>query len=435
MSWGGPRSYPRAILHVDGDSFFASCEIARDPTLKGKPVITGKERGIVSAMTYDVKARGVTRGMILSEAKKLCPDAVVLPSDYETYSLFSERMYAIVRRYTPMVEEYSIDECFADLTGMRRALRMNYPSMARAIKADLQRELGMTFSVGLSATKVLAKLGSKWKKPDGITFIPLRDAKTYLGKTPAGKIWGIGPNTAAYLQKFGVYTALDFAEKNEAWVRQTLSKPAFELWRELNGEAVYEFTTEHKSSYQSIEKTRTFTPPSRDRDFIYSQLSKNVENACIKARRWDLATANIFFFLKTRDFRYHGCEVKLSNATNVPQDVMRAVSEHFPKVFRKGVLYRTTGITLMKLHDAGSAQLDLFGSAMKTEGLQHIFKSVDELSQHYGKHVVFLGSSFHAMTHLAHAGERGELTSRQTQTFKGEEGRRRLGLPMLGEVS
>ena len=434
MSWGAPYSYPRAILHVDGDSFFASCEIAKNPQLKGKPVITGKERGIVSAMTYDVKKRGVTRGMILSDARKLCPDAIILPSDYETYSIFSERMYEIVRRYSPMVEEYSIDECFADLTGLRRTLRMNYPAMARAIKRDLQRELGMTFSLGLSATKVLAKLGSKWKKPDGLTCIPLRDAKLFLQKTPAGKIWGIGPNTAAYLQKFQVETAFDFANKDEAWVKTMVSKPFFELWKELNGEAIYEFTTEHKSTYRSIEKTRTFTPPSRDRAFIFSQLSKNVENACIKARRWNLASSEIFFFLKTQDFRYHGCEVKLSHATNVPQDVMRAVSEYFAKVYRSSVLYRTTGVTLMKLRDAGTGQLDLFGAAMKTEGLQLVFKSVDELSARYGKHVVFLGSSLGALTHLAHTGERGEAANRVTNLFKGESGRRRLGLPMLGEV-
>src|SRR5581483_8401441 len=140
----------------------------------------------------------VTRGMILSEARKICPEAIILPSDYETYSLFSERMYAIVRRYTPTVEEYSIDECFADLTGLRRMHRMRYPDIALAIKVDLQRELGMTFSLGLSATKVLAKLGSKWKKPDGLTCIPLGDSKKYLAKTAAGNIWGIGPNTAAY---------------------------------------------------------------------------------------------------------------------------------------------------------------------------------------------------------------------------------------------
>src|SRR6185503_6445777 len=115
MVWGQSRSFPRAILHVDGDSFFASVEVAKNPHLRGKPVITGKERGIVSACTYEVKATGVKRGMRLDEALKLCPNAIVMPSDYETYSIFSERMYKIVRRYTPAVEEYSIDECFADL--------------------------------------------------------------------------------------------------------------------------------------------------------------------------------------------------------------------------------------------------------------------------------------------------------------------------------
>src|SRR3954470_22757085 len=148
MAWGEPRSYPRAILHVDGDAFFASCEVAKDPSLRGKPVITGKERGIVSACTYEAKALGIKRGMILSEVRKICPEAIILPSDYETYSLFSERMYKIVRRYTPELEEYSIDECFADLTGMRRVNKMPYPSMAEHIQEDLVRELGMTFSIG-----------------------------------------------------------------------------------------------------------------------------------------------------------------------------------------------------------------------------------------------------------------------------------------------
>lgn len=435
MTWGHIRSYPRAILHVDGDSFFASCEIARDPRLRGKPVITGKERGIVSACTYDVKARGVTRGMKLTDARRICPDAVILPSDYETYSLFSERMYEIVRRYSPAVEEYSIDECFADLTGMRRANHMSYPQMAEAIKKDLQTELGITFSVGLSATKVLAKIGSKWQKPDGLTLIPLSEAPQFLKKTAIEKIWGIGPNTAAYLMKYGIRTAYDFATKDEDWIKKTVSKPYFEIWQELGGTVAYELNTERKESYQSISKTRTFTPPSRDPKFVFSQLSKNVENACIKARRWNLATKDIFFFIKTQEFKFHGCEIKLGQSTNVPQDILRAIEEYFPKVFRRGVDYRTSGITLMKLHDAGSMQLDLFGAAQKTQGLQQVFESIDELSEKYGKHVVFLGSSFDAMTHTAHLGERGDVSSRVTNLFKGETARRRLSIPMLGDVN
>src|SRR5262245_46452048 len=144
------HAFPRAMVHIDGDAFFASCEQSRDPRLKGKPVITGKERGIASSMSYEAKACGVTRGMRLFDIKRLCPEAIILPSDYETYSLLSKRFFTIVRRYTPDVEEYSIDECFADLTGLRRPLRMSYERIAESIKRELDTELGFTFSVGLA---------------------------------------------------------------------------------------------------------------------------------------------------------------------------------------------------------------------------------------------------------------------------------------------
>ena len=437
MTWGQSRSFPRAIIHIDGDSFFASCEVAKNPHLRGKPVVTGKERGIVSAMTPGVKERGVKRGMKLSDVRKLVPDVIILPSDYETYSLFSERMYSIVRRYTPDVEEYSIDECFADLTGLRRALNMSYPQMAERIKHDLDSELGMTFSIGLSATKVLAKIGSKWEKLSGLTVIALRDAPQYLGKTPAGSVWGIGPNTAAYLKKYGIHTAQDFAQKDEVWVRRMLSKPYVEIWKELNGDVVDELNVRGRHTYQSLSKTKTFTP-SYDPTFVYAQLSKNIENACIKARRWHLASPEIFFFLKTQDFKYHGYEIKLSHPTCVPQDVLREVSKYFPIVFKRGVLYRATGIVLLKLADNSSAQLDLFGAVQESEGFKRVFESVDALSEKYGKHAVFLGSSFSAIRGFASGTKVQNLSvdapDRVTNLFRGETARRRLAIPSLGEV-
>ena len=432
--WGKSYNFPRAIVHIDGDSFFASVEVAKNPSLRGRAVITGKERGIVSACTYEAKKRGVIRGTKLSDALKMCPDAIVLPSDYETYSIFSERMYEIVRRYTPAVEEYSIDECFADLTGMRRVNRMNYKDMADSIQRELALELGMTFSVGLSATKVLAKVGSKWKKPNGFTTIPLNEAHHYLKKTPLTNIWGIGANTGAFLNKHGIYTAQDFVEKTEVWVKNTVAKPYYEIWRELRGDVVYELNTEKKTEYQSISKTKTFTPPSRDPAFIYSQLSKNVENACIKARRWDLVSPHVFFFLKTQDFKYHGYEIKLPYATNVPHDILREIEKFFPQVFRTGALYRASGITLTRLVRSSREQLDLFGKVKESEGVRKVFESVDEISERYGKHAVFLGSSFTAMKFGAHLGARGDLPQRTRDLFKGETKRRRLAIPMLGEV-
>ena len=119
-------SFPQAILHVDGDAFFTSVEQAMHPTLKGRPVVSGKERGIIACASYEAKALGIKRGVGLWEARKKCPDLVVLPSDYESYSIYSKRMFEIMRRFTPVVEEYSIDEGFADITGLRRLHHMSY---------------------------------------------------------------------------------------------------------------------------------------------------------------------------------------------------------------------------------------------------------------------------------------------------------------------
>jgi len=273
-------SYPHAILHIDGDAFFASCEQAGNPKLKGKPVVTGKERGIAASMSYEAKARGVTRGMRISDITKVCPDVVLLPSDYETYSLLATRFYAIVRRFTSDVEEYSIDECFADITGYRRVYRASYTQIAERIKQTLDRELGCTFSVGLAPNKVLAKVGSKWKKPSGLTAIPGRDIHLYLAQLPVEKLWGIGPNTTAFLAKHRIHTALEYARASEQWVRANLTKPFYQIWQELHGQYVMQLDTTQKDSYASIQKMKTFTPASLDPAFLFAQLSKNIENAC-----------------------------------------------------------------------------------------------------------------------------------------------------------
>ena len=208
-------------------------------------------------------------GCASGDIKRVCPEAIILPSDYETYSLLSKRLFAIVRRYTPDVEEYSIDECFADLTGLRRPLRMSYERIARAIKHDLDTELGFTFSVGLAPTKVLAKIGSKWQKPSGLTAIPGREIHLFLEQLPVEKVWGIGPQTSALLAKHRIRTALEYARQPEAWVRRMMTKPFYQIWQELNGKLVMELELTEKTSYQSIQKMKTFSPPSADKGFVF----------------------------------------------------------------------------------------------------------------------------------------------------------------------
>ena len=373
--------------------------------------------------------------MNVKEIKKICPDIIHLPSDYETYSLFSKRMFSIVRRYTEVVEEYSIDECFAEITGLRRPLKMNYQDIAAAIKKDLDNELGMTFSIGLGPTKVIAKIASKWKKPSGLTAIPGKRLPEFLRKLPIADVWGIGDQTAAYMRNFGIKTALDFTLKEPEWVKERFTKPHQEIWYELRGTSVLALDTSEKRDYKTISKTKTFTPAVSDRDFVFSQLSKNIENACIKARRHGLVSSRIFFLLRTQDYRHYGYEVKMAFPTAVPTEIIRVVGQYFHLVFNPRERYRLTGIVLADLRSGATSQLDLFGSVAKIEKVARVFDAIDLIDKKFGKHTVFTGASMAAIKGRKFAGERAAQADRKGNLFKGETARKRLGIPMLGIVN
>jgi len=425
------RSWPKAILHMDADAFFASCEQAINPKLKSRPVVTGRERGIVAAASYEAKARGIKRGMRTFEVKRICPDAVILPSDYETYSLFSVRMFEILRRFSPDVEEYSIDEAFADLTGLRQVHHGPYELIAGKIQDTIRKELGITVSIGVSLSKVLAKIGSKHKKPAGLVMIPGRDIHLYLNNLSVADVWGIGPNTAAYLFKLGIRTALEFAGKDEGFIRKHFHKPHMEIWHEMNGRSIYPVVTGSKDNYQSISKAKTFTPPSSNETFVYAQLSKNLENACIKARRHRLAAIKLIIFLKEQDFRSRGVEIKLNSPTSYPADMFSVLREGFNHIYNKDRLYRQTGVVLAGLVPDNMVQMTLFDDPVRIEKMSKIYCAVDEISERYGKHAIQHASSLPTKLQAQHEGERGDVPRRKTELFNGENTRQRVGLPVL----
>jgi DNA polymerase-4/DNA polymerase V len=424
-------SWPRAIVHIDGDAFFASCEQAVHPEYRGRAVITGKERGIVAAASYEAKARGVSRGTPLWEVKKLIPDAIIVPSDYETYSLFSKRMFAIMRRTTSLVEEYSIDEAFAEITGLRRPNRCSYETIAMRMKTAIESELGLTVSVGLSLSKTLAKVGSKWKKPAGFTAIPGRKIHQFLDKLPLEKIWGIGPSNAAYGLNLGMRTALDFARKSEDYVNRHFIKPQFETWQELNGEAVYPIVTEEKDEYATISKTKTFTPASESRDFVFAQLVKNLENACIKARRHHLVARGLILYLRKQDYRSAGIEARLSRPTAFVIEMMRGVETAFAEIYRARTPYRATGVILTDLTPDDALQMSLFESPVRLEKLGKLYEAMDELAKTYGKHCVVSGGAVAAHRAQQHVLERGDIPRRKLERLEGETKRKHLGIPLL----
>ncbi|HTL48298.1 MAG TPA: DNA polymerase IV [Verrucomicrobiae bacterium] len=423
-------SFPNAVVHVDCNAFFTSVEQALDPSLKGKPVITGKERGIVACASYEAKALGIKRPMRLWDARKICPQLVCLPSDYETYSLYSKRMFEILRRFTPAVEESSMDEGFANLTGMRRVHHKGYAEIAWDMKSAIQRELGLTVSLGLGVTKTLAKIISAEKKPDGFTVVRARELHTYLAGVAAGRVCGLGPNSVALLKKYGVHTALDYALRPEAWTKKLLGKTGVELWHELRGEWVYPLVTEEKHDYGSISKCKTFTPPSSDKNFVRAQLVRNIESAFIKMRRHKLRARGMAVFLREKDFSSEGVEALLDRSTSSTIEAARLGVQLFEKIFRPNTAYRLTGIALFKLESGQHSQYSLFDDVPRIESLKAVDKVIDEANRHYGKHSLRLGTGLWLAAHAQHLSERGDLPERKKQLLPGETARRRIGIPV-----
>ncbi len=423
-------SFPSPILHIDCDAFFTSVEQALNPELKGKPLVTGKERGIVACASYEAKALGVKRPMRLWEAQKVCPSLVCLPSDYETYSLYSTRMFEIIRRFTPTVEEYSIDEAFAELSGLRRLHRSGYAEIAWKIKQAVQNELGLTVSVGLSASKTLAKIASKEKKPDGFFVLRASELHLFLPKVPLERVCGFGPSTVALLEKQGIKNVWGYVSRPEAWAKGLLGKIGVELWHELRGEAVYPVTTEVKDSYASISKTKTFTPPSSEKDFVKAQLVRNLESAFIKMRRHRLRAKHMTVFLRDQSFRSSGVEAAFDRSTSSTLDAVHLADQLFGELFRPGTSYRLTGIVLSKLEADQAVQYDLFDDVPKIESLKRIDKVLDGVNELYGKHALHLGTSLWLGKHRQHVSARGDLPERKTQLLKGETYRQRLGIPI-----
>ncbi|MDP2913356.1 MAG: DNA polymerase IV [Candidatus Omnitrophota bacterium] len=422
-------SYPIAIAHIDCDAFFTSCESARDPKLKNLPIVTGKERGIVSCPSYEAKARGIKRGMRLTEAGKICPELIVLPSDYELYSIYSSRMFTIIRRFTPDVEEYSIDEAFCDLTGLRRLYRASYPAIARRIKEAMEEDLGITVSVGVSLSKTLAKLASKTDKPDGFTCIPGYKLHEFLKDMPLEKVCGFGPNTAALLNKSGVRTVLDYIKKPQDFAQKLLGKIGRELWCELRGMPVYRLVTEAKERYLTISKTKTFSPASDNKEFVKGQLMRNMESAFIKLRRHNLSARNLTAYLRRTDFSHCAMEGRLTRHSSSTLDFTQLCSRLFEHVFEDGAAYRSSGVILSDIMDEGADSRDLFEDPVRIENLKNISIAIDKVNSYYGKHTLHLASSNIVNEKGNHP--RNCLAWRKQNLLKGESFRQRLNIPLL----
>ncbi len=209
-----------SILHVDMDAFFASVELARRPQLVGRPVIVGgAERGVVLAATYEARALGVHSAMPMTTARRLCPQAVVVPPDHARYHEVSRSVMAALGEITALVEQVSVDEAFLDVSGARR--RLGPPTrIAAALRRRVQADHGITCSVGIATTKFVAKLASTHAKPDGMLLVPAAATVPFLRTLPVGGAVGRGERTEAVLAQWGIRTVAELADTDVASCRR-----------------------------------------------------------------------------------------------------------------------------------------------------------------------------------------------------------------------
>jgi DNA polymerase IV len=211
------------ILHADADSFFASVEQRDDPSLRGRPVIVGG--GVVLAASYEAKAFGVCTAMSGGRARRLCPDAIVVPPRMAAYSEASKALYAVFEDTTPLVEGLSIDEAFLDVRGMERIAGTPI-EIARRLRHNVRERVGLPVTVGIARTKFLAKVASAVAKPDGLLVVPPERELAFLHPLPVESVWGIGPATAAKLRARNITTVGELARVDEAALAAFLGRAA-----------------------------------------------------------------------------------------------------------------------------------------------------------------------------------------------------------------
>ena len=224
------------IIHLDMDAFYASVETLDNPELKGKPVIVGgtRERGVVSAASYEARDFGVHSAQPIATARRLCPHGVFLPVRMARYKAVSDRIFDIFRRFTPLVEPLSLDEAFLDVTGSIQLF--GHPEkIAADIRRLVKTEIGLTVSGGVAPTKLVAKIASDMDKPDGLTVVPPDGVRDFLDPLPIKKLWGVGRATQRILSQLGVETFGDLARMSPDLLEKKLGKHGRDLNRLSRG--------------------------------------------------------------------------------------------------------------------------------------------------------------------------------------------------------
>lgn len=324
-----PRFGPEAddagctVLHVDMDAFFASVEIRRRPELRGKPVVVGGAgpRGVVSSASYEARRYGVRSAMPGMRARALCPNAIFLPPDFSAYSAASDAVMRIFRDVTPLVEPLSLDEAFLDVAGAQRLLGRP-AAIAASIRRRVVEEQRLTCSVGVAASKFVAKLGSTRAKPDGVIVVPPGQVLDFLHPLPVGALWGVGEKAAAQLHRLGLTTVGDLARAPLSMLRSALGEAAAAHLHELSwGRDPRRVVAEHEE--KSIGAELTYDTDVTDPAVIRRSMLALADKVGARLRASGNVGRTISIKIRVADFR----TVNRSRTVQATTDVAREIFE------------------------------------------------------------------------------------------------------------
>jgi DNA polymerase-4 len=384
---GWPTGAGRVVLHIDMDAFFAAVEERFLPILKDRPVIVGggpDQRGVATTANYAARKFGVHSAMPLREASRLCPDAHFISSSEGAYGFYSARLFEIFSRFAPKVEPTSVDEAFAEVTGMER----HFPSpadLARALKKQVHEETGLTCSVGIAPNKLLAKMASSQYKPDGLFAVDRHRVAEWLAPQPVGQLWGVGARTEESLAKIGVHTIGDLQALSLAALTRRFGKWGEVMHRMSRGHDDTPVLAENERPQEkSIGNEHTFDHDTPDPVLWHATLLALCDRVGRRLRQAELFGRTITLKFRTSDFRTTTHADSLQAATDSEKVIFGVACRLLEDLKPAGKKVRLLGVSVSKLsHTAPAEQPDLFGgSSDPSQGA--VSEVVDKIRDRFG---------------------------------------------------
>jgi DNA polymerase-4 len=380
----------RTILHVDMDAFYASVEQREDPSLLGKPVIVGGtgNRGVVAAASYEVRRYGVHSAMPMREALKRCPHAICVPPRFGLYQEVSAQVFAIFHSFTPLVEGLSLDEAFLDVTASRSAFG-DGATIAAAIKRRIANELRLTASVGVAPNKLVAKIASDLRKPDGLVVVRPEDVQDLLDPLPVRRLFGIGHKTGAQLEQIGIHTLRDLRLASDSVLRPVLGRFAAHMRARAAG--IDDRPVVADSEEKQISSEETFDVDISDLAQLKAELAALADRTAARLRKRGLLSARLTIKIRRADFRTFTRQCALRPATHDTAVIARTAEQLLTQWLREnpGVRIRLLGVGAGNL--SAVPQLDLFATPHSAEN-SRLDAALDLIRSKFGTRSVTRGS-------------------------------------------